>query len=197
MATNLKITTAITTKDGNVYWGEELWLQQHGIEYHKNIGSKHSCTVAYNIAIERFLREDKGNEWLVLLNNDVGLNDAALGLWKMWGDLLYCGAPSETGRGHFGDGDLWSGCMRVSRSLLEKMRALRHPPWFHRPANSIETELFGCDCQYFRDGARLVGIESKMVTTVEHLVRVFAGYDESGCPTFRPLGVDREKRNAP
>ena len=192
MVTDLKITTAVTTKDGNVYWGQELWLQQHGIEYHKNIGCKHSCTVAFNIAIERFLREDTGNEHLVLMNDDVGMNDAAFGLWTLPGDLLYCGAPSETGHGHFGDGDLWSGCMRASRGLLERMATLRRPPWFHRPINANETEQFGCDCQYFMAGARSLGVESKMVTSVEHLIRVLAGYDKSGRPTFRRFGVDKQ-----
>lgn len=191
MAIKLKITTAITTKDGNVYWGQELWLQQHGIKYHKNVGSKHSCTVAYNMAIERFLREDKDNEYLALLNNDVGLNDAAFGLWTLGGDLLYCGAPAETAQGHFGDGDLWAGCMRASRRLLERMSALRQPPWFHRPMNPIGTELFGCDCQYFMEGARQAGITSKMVTSVEHWVRVLAGYDKSGRRTYRQPGADK------
>lgn len=191
MATDLKITTAVTTKEGNVYWGEELWLQQHGVEYHKNIGSKHCPIIAYNIAVERFLREDKKNDYLAMLDNDVELNEAAIALWTLPGDLLYCGAPAETGEGHFGDGDLWIGCMRASRELLEKMATLRKPPWFHRPMNAIGSEEQDCPCRYFIEGARQAGVTSRMVTSVEHWVRVLAGYDKSGRPTFRRPGVDK------
>ena len=191
----MKITTVVTTKDGSIYWAEELWLQRHGIEYYKNVGNRAGSSIAYNIAIERFLREDRENEYLVMLDNDVGLNDEALGLWTQPGDLLYCAAPSGDGKGHYGASDLWAGCMRASRTLLEKMRDRRAPPWFHTPTNITETKMITCECRYFVVGAQQVGVESKMITTVEHLMRVLAGYDESGRLTFRRLGADKEGVN--
>ena len=177
------ISTAITSRDGHVKLELEAWLQAEQIRAQVNISrSNGDASVAYNATVLDFLINavPKGKQYLVMLDDDIVPNDSMQELWRADGDLIYCGYPTNipNAKGHWGDGDLVAGAMRVHVHVLEAMRD--GAGWFGYALTHEGSRASSCCCSYFRDKARKAGYESRMVGHVGHLMTAVAKYDDQG-----------------
>lgn len=177
------IFTAITTRDGAICPELEAWLQAEDVRAQKNICNKNGyVAVAFNATVLDFLTNavPKGKEYLIMLDDDLGPNDSMRQLWRADGDLIYCAFPTTmpNAKGHWGDGDLNAGAMRVHLRVLEAMRD--GEGWFGATLADEGTRVTDCVCSWFRDKARRAGYESRMVGHVGHLMMAMARYDDQG-----------------
>ena len=165
------------------------WLKRNGIQY--GVGySDESGEIARNREVVDFLAMSPDDEaMLFLLDADIAPGPDH-GLDKMLtepGELIYCGHPARSLRcGHFGDGNLATGCMRATRRLLKEISA----PWFINELNVQGTSVAQCSCNRFARLARdRAGVNSRMVGKVYHITKVLATIDADGKIQIVPFGV--------
>jgi len=165
------------------------WLKRNGLHY--GVGySDESGEIARNREVVDFLAGSEDDEsMLFLLDADIapgpghGLDD----MLTEPGELIYCGHPARSLQcGHFGDGNLATGCVRVTRRLLREVG----PPWFINELNAHGTSVAQCSCNRFARLAReWAGVNSRMVGNVYHITKVLATIDTDGKIQIVPFGV--------
>ena len=165
------------------------WLKRKGIQY--GVGySDESGEIARNREVVDFLAGPADDEaMLFLLDADIapGPGDGLDNMLSKPGDLIYCGHPARSLRcGHFGDGNLATGCMRATRRILREVGS----PWFVNELNAQGTSVAQCSCNRFARLAReRVGVDSRMVGKVYHITKVLATIDATGKIEIVPFGV--------
>jgi len=165
------------------------WLKSRGIRY--GVGySEESGEIARNREVVEFIhgtRNDDAN--LFLLDADIapGPGDGLDAMLVEPGELIYCGHPARGLQcGHFGDGNLATGCMRTTRRLLRAVGS----PWFVNELNPNGTAVAQCSCNRFVRLAReRAGVESRMVGKVYHITKVLATIGSDGRVQIVPFGV--------
>ena len=165
------------------------WLKRNGIQY--GVGySDESGEIARNREVVDFLGSSADDEaMLFLLDADIapGPDHGLDNMLTEPGELIYCGHPARSLRcGHFGDGNLATGCMRATRRLLREIGS----PWFVNELNPQGTSVAQCSCNRFARLARERGsINSRTVGKVYHITRVLATIDTDGRIQIVPLAV--------
>ncbi len=178
----MNITVDVMTPDGSVPGPLVAWLRKHGIT-HNIVHYRYGPITGRNQSVKAFLESD--GDYLLQIDHDTVPDDDTEAILTAPGDLVYCGQAITPGlKAHLGDGNLCMGACRMSRGLLEKIQ----PPWFLHTLNADGTKLTKCDCRYFRDKARDVGIESRMVGLCGHLIFMVAKTDEHGHVKYRRPG---------
>jgi len=165
------------------------WLKRKGIQY--GVGySDESGEIARNREVVDFLTGSADDEaMLFLLDADIapGPDHGLDNMLAEPGELIYCGHPARSLQcGHFGDGNLATGCMRATRRLLREISV----PWFLNELNPQGTAVAQCSCNRF---ARLAmdraGVNSRMVGKAYHITKVLATIDTDGKIQIVPFGV--------
>lgn len=102
--------------------------------------------------------------------------------------MVYCGYPSRNvkHKGHFGDGDFAAGCFRCDREVIltmkEKLDVINKKlvnddfhfsqplelGWFGRAMSNYGSVETTCSCDWFRNLAKSVGYEAKMIGVIGH-----------------------------
>ena len=165
------------------------WLKRNGIQY--GVGySEESGEIARNREVVEFIRGTQDDDaMLFLLDADIapGPGDGLDDMFVEPGELIYCGHPARSLRcGHFGNGNLATGCMRVTRRLLRSVGS----PWFINELNAQGTSVARCSCNRFARLAReRAGIRSRMVGKVYHVTKVLATIDTDGGVQIVPFGA--------
>jgi len=152
--------------------------------------SDESGEIARNREVVDFLAGSANDEsMLFLLDADIAPGpDHGLGhMLTEPGELIYCGHPARSLQcGHFGDGNLATGCMRVTRRLLREVGS----PWFVNELDAQGTSVAQCSCNRFTRLARgRGGVRSRMVGKVYHITKVLATIDADGKIQIVPFGV--------
>ena len=101
--------------------------------------------------------------------------------------MIYCGHPARSLQcGHFGDGNLATGCMRATRRLLRTVGS----PWFVNELTPNGTAVAQCSCNRFvRIVGERTGVKSRMVGKAYHITKVLATIDETGKIDIVPFGT--------
>ena len=165
------------------------WLKRNGIQY--GVGySDESGEIARNRKVVDFLASTADDEsMLFLLDADIapGPDHGLDNMLTEPGELIYCGHPARSLQcGHFGDGNLATGCMRATRRLLQEVG----PPWFVNELNARGTSVSQCSCNRFARFAKdRAGVTSRMVGKVYHITKVLATIDATGKIEIVPFGV--------
>ena len=71
---------------------------------------------------------------------------------------------------HPGDGDAGAGCLRISRTALERIG----PPWFAFVFNARGTAIDLCECGYFCRKARAAGFHPVKAGSIDHIIPMVA-----------------------
>jgi len=156
------------------------WLKSRGIQY--GVGySEESGEIARNREVVAFIQETQDDDaTLFLLDADIapGPGDGLDAMLAEPGELIYCGHPARSLQcGHFGDGNLATGCMRVTRRLLRTVGS----PWFVNELTPNGTAVAQCSCNRFvRIVGERAGVKSRMVGKVYHITKVLATIDTDG-----------------
>ena len=152
------------------------WMQRMtagGYEV-REVRCRHNIDIERNASVDRFLKQDvpTGARHLLMLDADMVPVAATEPILSASGDLVYCGCRGQGGsHGHYGDGDLGCGCVRMSATMLEDMRkADDFRGWFSFGCNVDRTQQTACECHTFRDKARAAGFTSRMVGVIGHTV---------------------------
>jgi hypothetical protein len=138
------------------------WLSLQGLAW--RYGSRdYGLDHARNQNVRRFLADDAGKDWLLLIDHDMVPTDGTAEILAAPWDLCYCGYADRFGtRGHYGDGNFGAGCCRLSRKLLYAMR----DPWFKTTyRDGCRT---ACECLHFRYAAAEAGYSSHMTGVIGH-----------------------------
>ena len=165
------------------------WLKRNGIQY--GVGySEESGEIARNREVVDFLVNSADDEsMLFLLDADIapGPDHGLDSMLTEPGELIYCGHPARSLQcGHFGNGNLATGCMRATRRLLKEIGS----PWFVNELNAQGTSVTQCSCNRFARLARDPGgISSRMVGKVYHITKVLAAIDTDGKIQIVPFSV--------
>lgn len=128
--------------------------------------SEHGIAAARNQTVNDYLSRAEGFEYLLTIDADmVPLRESAAILRRDAGPLIYCGYCGRDGSpGHFGDGNLGAGFMRVHRTVFEKASK----PWFLMSYNKEHDVKEECECLWFNRRALIAGYTSQMVGIVGH-----------------------------
>jgi hypothetical protein len=159
----------------------EGWLKRIGQTCPvRLIHSRYDLCMARRQCVENFLSNDvpAGYTHLIQMDDDCVPLDTTDNILTAEGDLVYCSQPGRNGhRGHWGDGDFGCGCCRISAELAAKVGVAAS---FDLGLNPSRTKMVKCECHVFRDRARELGYESKMVGDVGHYVEVVIAFDPYG-----------------
>jgi len=165
------------------------WLKRNGIQY--GVGySEESGEIARNREVVDFLVASTDDDaMLFLLDADIapGPGDGLDAMLVEPGELIYCGHPARSLKcGHFGDGNLATGCMRATRRVLREVGS----PWFVNELNAQGTNVAQCSCNRFARLARdRASVNSRMVGKVYHITKVLTTIDTDGKIQIVPFGV--------
>lgn len=154
------------------------WLSKYNLDWRYS-SIDYGVDVIHNHSITRFLKEDvfKGKTHLLSIDSDMVPLPETYNILTSEGDLLYCGHVGRYGsKGHTGDDEFSIGCYRASIFLLQKMS----PPWVRQTI--VKGVRVQCECSYFKEKARRVGYQPKMVSHIGHEQRCIL------LPSDTPLG---------
>jgi hypothetical protein len=171
---------------------EELheWLEKKDLSWRYGV-SLQPIAVGRNQNVKRFLDEDvpKGYEYLLMVDDDMVPLEETEPILTAEGDLLYCAYPNKFGGiDHWGDGTLCSGFIRMSAKLLQQLKA----PYFRTGHSGDLMQYTGCDCNFMKDRASELEIQSKMVGVVGHLQKLVLMCD----PTTKDKWIMKFRHNA-
>ena len=144
------------------------------------------CT-ARRASLANFIENDvpAGATHLLMLDDDMVPVPGTERILTEPGDLVYCGYVNRSGRGrHYGHGDLGCACLRISDKLAASIPIATS---FEFVFNASRTEVEKCECRNFRDQARDLGYESKMIGTIGHCVNMVVVPTETGAEQRWPI----------
>jgi len=179
------IRTVIIGGEPNVFLAS--WLKSRGLAWRIGADAE-SGEIARNREVAAFLSAAGGeSDRLVLIDRDISPRpptapsgapaDCLDALFASADALVYGAHPARDLRGgHFGDGNLATGCMNVSRAVL----AAVGPQWFKTALTADGTSIARCSCRRFADLAAAAGFRSRMIGSVYHIARILATVDAAG-----------------
>lgn len=154
----------------------------------RTLRSHYDVCTARRQSLAHFLAVDvpAGATHLVMLDDDMVPVPTTERILTADGDLAYCGYAGRGGRpGHYGDDDFGCACCRISAELACKIDI---PTSFDFGFDATRTSVLKCECQVFRDQARRLGYESRMVGVIGHCVNIVIVPTDNGVIQRWPVG---------
>ena len=110
-------------------------------------------------------------EWLLFLDDDIDVADEVEAVIEAEEDAVGAGFIGKHGaHAHGQDGAFGMACVKMSRSALEKIE----PPWFAFTFTDDGLQMTRCECLYFCDKLKAVGIHPLKKGKVRHRIWTWA-----------------------